>query len=1126
MMSSPAGLQQGQFHFLSQWIPDSSRAGVILHGSPGEAGSGSVGSSGSLVVQDPDDSFSCQFSPLPLSRSSSCASVDVCSTAGGGRTLRETELFDASLNSELQSIQDVLRNTRDLPLIAKLEQLKQMQHRMQEQLKAHQQEQLLRLQHEPQRLLGKPQNTAETTGWNQEQSVVEMNSGHDNSDRNYEESLQSTIEEQTMYRKVCDSEPQDRPIKSGFSGRTFEEILEERLKMEDQKLMEKNAPAESVKVKRPFLKRGEGLARFTRGKAAVPPQRKSPPNPKPSSCPNLKVSQDPDMRSNKNSVKNKTQGFKSTHPVIQRKTAVLNKENIPQNKTTAPVAKMTVQPRVLVGHQSENMSPISAQFQQKPDLSSKQKINSVPTADSNKEGEHSGVEGNACVAENSFEVWFTERRQRWEQDHQRECVELGEFELLERAADEISFSSNSSFISTLLQRDRRRLSSTPIKATSQSALPSRGQGPAVTPSVPPVPPTNTAIQRDIISIGPKEQRGFYEEETDEKLDENLLNCNSRLQSFPNPPITHCFQVPTTLPYDKRTYQDRDGASSPEEDERSLSTNGDSTLLESRAQLEFDDDDTWNDPEEESCCPAEESPSERALKRKVAFSKGVKPAGGSPHAVGNQKEAPPTCQLVSKLFPALKPKPSPPVTVVQAQEPQNVPSEEGAAQSRLLRERLVELETEIERFKSENAALAKLKQENQDTRDHLKKEKAEFEKKRMEEIAKWEEFKREEQKKLQRERKLFEKHAATVRARPDKQERDEIQALKQQLNVLQEDLRKREARWSNTQSRLRQQVDALSAENTSLRDQVRTLEKLRLSAWKSAEKEKEKGRISASSNKTSTGSKRADARSPSRSSKNSSSSSRKGSPETQIPLTNSAFFPEQMKESISFKYEPSPVETQCSDGLVTTEMNHASPLINSLPAIEQSEKEQEELTQSDKIEKVLPDGGRLVVFPNGTRKELSADGQTVKVMFFNGDVKHTMPDQRVIYYYAEAQTTHITYPDGMEVLQFPNNQTEKHFPDGRKEITFPDQTIKTLYPDGREESVLTDGTIIQLNPDGSKVIQFNTGQREIHTADFKRREYPDGTVKTVYSDGRQETQYPTGRVRLKDAEGHVIMDTKA
>ncbi len=84
-----------------------------------------------------------------------------------------------------------------------------------------------------------------------------------------------------------------------------------------------------------------------------------------------------------------------------------------------------------------------------------------------------------------------------------------------------------------------------------------------------------------------------------------------------------------------------------------------------------------------------------------------------------------------------------------------------------------------------------------------------------------------------------------------------QALKQQLNVLQEDLRKRESRWSNTQSRLRQQVDALSAENASLRDQVRTLEKLRLSVWKSAEKEK--GRFSTSSITTSTGSKRTDSK---------------------------------------------------------------------------------------------------------------------------------------------------------------------------------------------------------------------------------------------------------------------------
>lgn len=41
------------------------------------------------------------------------------------------------------------------------------------------------------------------------------------------------------------------------------------------------------------------------------------------------------------------------------------------------------------------------------------------------------------------------------------------------------------------------------------------------------------------------------------------------------------------------------------------------------------------------------------------------------------------------------------------------------QSRLLRERLVELEIEIERFRKENAALTKLRQENEKTQENLR-----------------------------------------------------------------------------------------------------------------------------------------------------------------------------------------------------------------------------------------------------------------------------------------------------------------------------------------------------------------------------------------------------------------------
>ncbi|CAN8203687.1 unnamed protein product [Coccothraustes coccothraustes] len=48
-----------------------------------------------------------------------------------------------------------------------------------------------------------------------------------------------------------------------------------------------------------------------------------------------------------------------------------------------------------------------------------------------------------------------------------------------------------------------------------------------------------------------------------------------------------------------------------------------------------------------------------------------------------------------------------------------------------------------------------------------------------------------------------------------------------------------------------------------------------------------------------------------------------------------------------------------------------------------------------------------------------DERVTMTSFSNGDVKKIMPDQRVIYYYADTETTHTAYPDGLEVLQFPN-----------------------------------------------------------------------------------------------------------
>ncbi|KAK1796129.1 hypothetical protein P4O66_009209 [Electrophorus voltai] len=112
---------------------------------------------------------------------------------------------------------------------------------------------------------------------------------------------------------------------------------------------------------------------------------------------------------------------------------------------------------------------------------------------------------------------------------------------------------------------------------------------------------------------------------------------------------------------------------------------------------------------------------------------------------------------------------------------------------------------------------------------------------------------------------------------------------------------------------------------------------------------------------------------------------------------------------------------------------------------------EEICHPDgRIEQFLSNGSRVIVFRNGTTKEIGADQKSVTVSFFNGDVKRIQPDGTVVYHYYDAQITHSTYPSGLEVLQFPNNQREKRYPDGTREIVFPDGTIKSI-PEGRQKT---------------------------------------------------------------------------
>ncbi|XP_032940628.1 centromere protein J isoform X3 [Catharus ustulatus] len=1035
---------------------------------------------------------------------------------------------------------------------------------------------------------------------------------------------------------------EERPIKAAIHEKkqTFEEFLEEQIQLEEQrleqkqKLQETNGSAvQKPVIKRPFLKRGEGLTRFTNAKSKMTKLGEN------TSKLQQRVSDD------RNVVKvDRSQTQKKSVPsgkelVSENPFAPCKKYSHSNKVKRCPIQKTVV----LRNHNGENILSLETRMQSGKNHDG-QMGDSYPSEINNKiENKENRVEfvksntgktktklpgaeksqlsqeltsalsnskypiGHPVKdSELSFELSFQNKLDNWEKEKEKENLELDEFLFLEQAADEISFSSNSSFVQRILERDQqtskgRRMSSTPIKAKQQQvnvlaieltnernkradcvARENINDSPVMhiasnsgtdfrmkdplsktdgvifsTTSMKAAPALKS--NHWIVNEDKSESSGDTSTDSESEFGATLKHDNKDTKSAlvnhreSDPEFFDCESSVTDISKDSKNgdadldLSDKDCGALSKQKIRKATDDHRNVLCISRNKMEFDDERTWSDldenhvstdlPEKYTKTPLQMDFSyknnttvpDKAIKRKVASKKGDEMSKES--AVDSGSNGPPVSNLMLKLFPSLKPKQKAgchPEREIKS----NVEPELGGntVPSQLLRERLAELENEIERFRAENTTLTKLREEREHALASIRKEIVDFEQKKAQELAEIEEYKKKEIKKLQKERKVFEKYTTEARAIPDKKERDEIQALKQQIAELQEDLKRKEAKWSTTHRRLKDQIEALANENFELKEEIRIMEKFRLEAWKKVEAAGSKKKTENPGMNLN----RAESCLPNRGPK-----SRTASPllpvQKCIKINGKSY--SQAKGKLCRTPASGPANDRNNSEAMTaledssqtsmdTAPNEAYVSLPSAPAFTGSEEIERETAHPDgKVEKVLKNGCHLIFFPNGTCKKVGSDGKTITITFFNGDVKQIMPDQTVIYYYADAKTTHTTYSDGLEVLQFSNGQIEKHYPDGKKEITFPDQTIKNLFTDGQEESIFPDGTIVRVQRDGSKTIEFNNGQRELHTSQFKRREYPDGTVKTVYMNGQQETKYGSGRVRIKDKDGNIIMDTK-
>lgn len=79
------------------------------------------------------------------------------------------------------------------------------------------------------------------------------------------------------------------------------------------------------------------------------------------------------------------------------------------------------------------------------------------------------------------------------------------------------------------------------------------------------------------------------------------------------------------------------------------------------------------------------------------------------------------------------------------------------------------------------------------------------------------------------------------------------------------------------------------------------------------------------------------------------------------------------------------------------------------------------SSKDRVVEIDPNGLKTTRYSNGTIKYLYPDGIS-EVRFTNGDMKRQNPrDGTLIYFYAQAKTTHTTFPDGTEIYEFPTGQ---------------------------------------------------------------------------------------------------------
>lgn len=511
-----------------------------------------------------------------------------------------------------------------------------------------------------------------------------------------------------------------------------------------------------AKPKQPFLKRGEGLARFTnakskfqKGKESKPVSSQSPPEDQ-SVC---KV--DRQHLSRKTALINKDLCAES--PTVKKDSKARTKAGSASLSQKSKVIKINMReslsppgPKVQMGKKCDGQLRHQIKLERNVQANNKENVPAcIKSSDAGckmwdktqgrerlplSTGPVDSVTSKSLRSETvketelSLDISLQKKLENWEREKEKENLELDEFLFLERAADEISFSSNSSFVLKILERDQQiyrghRMSSTPVKAVRQEKA--RQMDPSGQRNRSEVPHQNAACESEAILLPPG-----LGSSADGSRDPS---CEVSKKAFQTSPCgnEHCWGVSDDDAADSESSTDSGEQPdvtikpSPEAGDRGFSNKEDSpqvcsakgpfrdtgtqedkwrdadldlsekeyssdesVIVESLknkvsepsrfpssqdvSKIDFDDERSWTDLEENSCkhnvilrdeaiydTPQTQYPSksevcvlDKTIKRKVAPVRKEEDFSKSDRS----RSPPPPSDLMVKFFPSLKPKP--------------------------------------------------------------------------------------------------------------------------------------------------------------------------------------------------------------------------------------------------------------------------------------------------------------------------------------------------------------------------------------------------------------------------------------------------------------------------------------